>query len=375
MVIGVNTTGLENESDWGYSLLTSEVLTLLTDQHPEHQFYFFREKPPKHGTAFGTKATTVVLDTSGAPLFFQKYWFGIKLRRALKKVKADVFLSPVETSSFAVNVPQCLLLPYIENLQKPNKGKKGLRWLYKKKSSKHIKKGAVIVAGSQFSKVKIAEQYKVAEEKIRVVHQSVLPPFNVLSATQKSAVKETYTEGKEYFLYTGALSSSPDVLTLFKAFSIFKKRQQSSWKLVLSGEEVGGKNSLGNLLKTYKYRGDVVVTGPLSFSEKAQVTASAYALLAPVFTLPQIQFVLGAFRCGVPCLVASHPFYKELCGSAALYLERLETAAVAENLMLVYKDEALHLALVRAGKERTAMFSLQQTADGIWGALLQAVAH
>ena len=50
-----------------------------------------------------------------------------------------------------------------------------------------------------------------------------------------------------------------DLLNLLKAFSVFKKRQKSNWKLVLTGNLRQYDKKFLEDLRTYKYRDDVVM--------------------------------------------------------------------------------------------------------------------
>jgi len=373
MNIAVNTIGLKSKKGEN-ELLTTEVLALLVREQPIHSFFFFVEAGSYYSALAKNGATMVELKASSLPPLFKKFWFGVKLKKALKKIGADVFLSSVETTPLNLKLHRCLVLSHHESEEESTGVEKaGAR--QSKKAVKHIKKGAVIIAPSAYLKTKLNGQQKFLDEKIKVVHPPINPFFLPFSAAQKSAVKERFTEGKEYFLYTGDLSNSNDLLPLFKAFSVFKKRQQSSWKLVLLGTVEEGKKGLAPLLKTYKYRSDVVVTGALSANECGALTAAAYALLAPQFSAMQLPFVLGALHCGTPCAIASHPLFNEFCGEAGFYLTAPETAVIADALMLIYKDETLVASLVKSGLERATNFSAQQTAAGIWDALLGAAKH
>lgn len=64
---------------------------------------------------------------------------------------------------------------------------------------------------------------------------AVRPAFQPLPWEEKIKVKEQYTAGTEYFLYAGSFRPGKNLVNLLKAFSLFKKRQQSNWKLVLAG--------------------------------------------------------------------------------------------------------------------------------------------
>jgi glycosyltransferase involved in cell wall biosynthesis len=74
-------------------------------------------------------------------------------------------------------------------------------------------------------------------------------------------VKQQLTEGKEYFLYVGAIHPRKNLINLLKGFSWFKKRYQSNMKLVLVGRMAWKNEMFLKQLESYKYRNDVVVAG------------------------------------------------------------------------------------------------------------------
>ncbi|MBD0368451.1 MAG: glycosyltransferase family 4 protein, partial [Flavisolibacter sp.] len=188
----------------------------------------------------------------------------------------------------------------------------------------------------------------------------------------QTAVKEKYTEGKEYFIYVGAIHLQKNIINLLKAFSIFKKRQRSSMKLVLCGRLVWKNDAFFQLLKTYKYRNDVLVTGYIAEAELAHLIGSAYALVYPSlfegFGMP----VLEALQCRVPVLTSAHSAMQEISNTAALYFDAADPASMADQLMLIYKDEDLRRTLIEKGRSVAKKYSWQRTAELMWACIEKA---
>lgn len=76
---------------------------------------------------------------------------------------------------------------------------------------------------------------------------------------EREQIKNTYTEGREYFLFTGNIYPPDQLILLLKAFSHFKKWQLSNMKLVLAGPTNKKTAKLKEKLATYKYKEDVVI--------------------------------------------------------------------------------------------------------------------
>ena len=162
-------------------------------------------------------------------------------------------------------------------------------------------------------------------------------------------------------------------MNLLKAFSIFKKKQQSNMKLLLAGRLAWKYDSFLESLKTYKYRSDVVITGYLDEKDLVKVIGSAYALLYPSlwegFGVP----ILEAMKCNVPVITSSNSPMQEIAKDAALYIDPSDHNDIADKMMLLYKDEALRKKLIQKGREIIPQYSWDKTADLLWQCVLKAI--
>lgn len=98
---------------------------------------------------------------------------------------------------------------------------------------------------------------------------------------EREQIKEKYTGGTEYFLYTGPLYPPDLLITLLKAFSHFKKWQRSNMKLTLAGPASKKTAQLKEKLATYKYREDVVILEDPDTLTLKELTDAACAPIQP----------------------------------------------------------------------------------------------
>ena len=96
---------------------------------------------------------------------------------------------------------------------------------------------------------------------------------------EREQIKEKYTAGTEYFLYPGPLYPPDPLIILLKAFSHFKKWQQSNMKLVLAGPASRKTKQLKEKLATYKYREDIAIIEDPGAAALTELTTAAYALV------------------------------------------------------------------------------------------------
>ena len=372
MVIAVNTRFLINGSLEGFGNFTAEIFGMMARQHPEHQFCFLLDRSYSGEHDFPSNVTMQVISPPARHPLLWKYWFDIKIPPVLRKLKADIFVSPDGFCSLTTKVPQCLVVHDLGFLHYPDAYKKTHYRFYRHFTPKFIKKASVIATVSEFSKQDIIAHYKTPPGKIDVVYNGVKEDFKPVSFDKKESIKDQYAGGSEYFLYAGAIQPRKNLVNLLKAFSIFKKRQQSEMKLVLAGRLAWKNDEFLELLKTYKYREDVVLTGYLEQGELVLLMASAYALVYTSvfegFGVP----VVEAMKCEVPVLTSANTSMQEIGGDAALYFDASSHIDMAEKLMLIYKDEELRHSLIQKGKAVARKYSWKKSAELLWGCIVKA---
>jgi glycosyltransferase involved in cell wall biosynthesis len=374
MVIAVNTRFLVKDGLDGYSAFIHELFSRITTQYPEHQFYFLFDRPYDPQLVFSSNVTPLVVSPPARHPLLWKWWFDVKVPRVLKKVGADVFVSPDGFCSLTTRVPQCLVVHDLGFLHNPQDYKKNHLFFYKQYTSKFLKKATQVIAVTTVLKQELISTYKTDEAKIAVVYNGVKDVFQPTTFEQQRAVKETYTDGQEYFIYAGAIHPRKNLINLLKAFSRFKKRQKSSMKLVLAGRLAWKNDVFLNLLKTYKYRRDVVLLDAITTeTELAQLVAAAYALVYPSFYERFDVPVAEAMRCGVPVLTAKDPILQEITGGQALCFDPTDVPGIAEQMMRIYKDETLREQLIVAAKAVAQHYTWDAAATALWQCIESAV--
>ena len=373
MRIAVNTRFLLNAYLEGYGYFLYETLRRITASHPEHEFIFIFDRPFERRFIFSPNVTAVVTGPPARHPLLWKLWYDVKVPAVLKKHKADVFLSLDGFCSLAPQVPQCLVIHDLSFLHYPKFIPASHLYYLKRYTPRFLAKARSITTVSAFSRNDIQKHYSVAPDKIDIVYSAAKNIFKPVSQEVKDEVKNKHSKSQEYFLYTGAIHPRKNLLNLLKAFSVLKKKQKSNIKLILAGRLAWKNQSFIEALKTYKYRDDVVVTGYLPEHELVELTASAYALVYPSlwegFGVP----VLEAMRCEVPVITSRDSAMQEIAGDAALYADPESFHELAEQMMLLYKDERLRQQLIQKGKSLEAKYTWDRTAKLLWETLMKAL--
>jgi glycosyltransferase involved in cell wall biosynthesis len=356
----------------GYGYFTEQVFTRIARAHPEHQFLFLFDREPSALLALPNNVEVQVVGPPARHPWLWIWWYDWRIPAVLKKFKADLFVSPDGIASLRTRVRQCLVVHDVAFLHDPSWLPGPIRRYYTRRTPRFLRKVQQVATVSETSKKELMDRYELPADRIRVVYSAAKPEFRMMSDEERSSVKERFTAGREYFLYTGAIHPRKNLIVLLKAFSLFKKRQQSGIKLVLAGRIAWQTGDFEKLLSTYKYRSDVILTGYVDLSVLTQLTASAYALVYPSlyegFGVP----VLEAMQSDVPVITSAGTSMQEIAGESALYADPRDPASLAEQLNRLYVDESLRRRLIEAGRSVVARFHWDDTADRVWSAMLAA---
>lgn len=356
-----------------YGNFIYETFTRVAIAHPEHEFIFIFDQPfAQDFLAIENIAPIVAGPQAKYPLLW-KYWYDIKIPTVLKKWKADVFVSTDGFCSLRTNIPQCMMVHDLGFMNTASSIKKSHASYLKKYTSRFLNTANAVLTVSTYLKQEIVGQFKTDDSKIEVVYGGPRDFFQPITTDIKIETKNSFTDGKEYFVYAGIISQEKNLINLLKAFSVFKKRQQSNLKLVLAGKIDPKFEVFEKSLLTYKYRDDVVVLHWLEAEEMAYVMGAAYAFVNPSQLEEFNGSILESLKCDVPVITAATNTSIEILKDAALYIDASDHNAIADKMMLLYKDEKLRNDLIIKGRAVAADFSWEKTAALVWLAIQKTI--
>jgi glycosyltransferase involved in cell wall biosynthesis len=347
------------EGDFNY---INQVFSWLIKELPQHDFVFITGASQLIELEKAPNCQQLVLLPTTKNGLLLKWWHNYKLPSLLKKNKADILINAGGFGSISTSIPQLLILTEL-----PIKNKK----IWRKYIPPFIKKSAAVAIISEQAKNQLHTIFKVPENKLVVTGMGVSDEFAPVDGLdERHAIKDIYSNGREYFLFSGTIDPASNIIHLLKAFSLFKKRQRSNMQLLLEGT-INWPN-MEEKLATYKFKNDVHLLGSLPEKELAKLMGAAYAFVYPTqangFALP----VLQAMRSGLPVL-ASNENIRELAADGALYSNASSPEELAAQLMMLYKDENRRSLMIAEGLQRSQHYSWKTAASTLWQAIEKAV--
>lgn len=370
MRIGVNTRFLLTSKMEGFGWYTYEVVKRLVENHPEHEFVFFFDRPFDPKFVFGKNVTPVVLfPPARHPLLFV-WWFNRSITKALKKHTIEVFFSPDGYLSLKTDVPQIPVMHDLNFEHYPQDLPKKHRNYYRKYFPKFAKKAAHILTVSEYSKQDIVQQYGISPDNITVAWNGASPEFVQLESGKIVETRQKYSSGRPYFIYVGAIHPRKNVGRLIAAFEQFAKTNPDI-DLLIVGENLWktAQHSIPEI--DVKLRGRIVFTGHVALDELTRLMGSAFAMVyVPYFEGFGIPLV-EAMRCGIPIVAGNKTCLPEVAGNAAIYVDPFSVGEITRAMHEIADNPEKREELAKKGLERSVLFSWDNTANGVWKVIEQ----
>lgn len=318
----------------------------MAQQQPQHKWVIFHSNKKNLPSLSMPNYSFVPVKPSLKNSLLLHYWYQFKLPILLKKAKADLFISELQVVSNRTQVPQIMVIRngfFIAD----KKSSASLYLRYQQKNMlKFIQQSQHIIAVNEWVAGKINLEYPASKNKTIVVAPILHPSFAPMLWEQRDSVLNLYSNDIEYFYSYHNAETQPYMMLLLKAFSLFKKRMKSGLQLVLlqSTKEEPVKD-----FHLYKYRKDVHLH---KLGDVAIEAAIAGASFAGIFLQPDVLSDLSPMHCikagNVP-IVPKAERNQQIFGEAAMYVEDGQQA-LADAMMLLYKDEVVKKQLLQAGE-------------------------
>ncbi|MFT5920635.1 MAG: glycosyltransferase involved in cell wall biosynthesis, partial [Granulosicoccus sp.] len=206
MRIAVNTRLLLPGRLEGIGRFTNETLKILVADHPEVEWIFLFDRPFDQQFVFGPNVTPVVVWPPARHPLLWTLWFEFMIPRALKKHKADLFLSPDGYNSLSTEIPSVNVIHDLNFEHNPNDVPGWAGRYLRSHFPKYALAAQRVATVSEYSARDIEKTYSINSEKIDVVYNGVDNRFSASSSDQAREVKTRETGGQPFFLYVGSIN-------------------------------------------------------------------------------------------------------------------------------------------------------------------------
>lgn len=352
----------------GFGWYTYETMLRITQNHPEHTFVFFFDRPYDKKFLFANNIIPIVVHPPTRHPILQKIWFDISLKKALKKYQCDIFVSPDGYLSLTTSIPQIAVIHDLNFEHNPNDLPKRALRFYQKRFPLFAKKAALICTVSHFSKQDIIDTYHIESDKIAVTYNGVSPIFQPLENDKIKQIQDEIALGNPYILFVGAIHRRKNLKRLITAYQNLLTDKKISHHLVIVGHPMWRSQhiNIDEKLKPF-----VHFTGHVSAQKLTKIMGSASCLAFVSyfegFGIPMLE----AMQCGIPVLAGNKTALPEIGGDAVHYCDPYSVSAIEDGLHDILINVPLRNRLREKGLKRAQSFSWDKTANKLWECILQ----
>ena len=229
-----------------------------------------------------------------------------------------------------------------------------------------LKNAAKIITVSNSSKKDILENYKVNEDKIKVIYNGYNDKL-FKKITDKKNIDEVlnkYGINRPYLFYVGKIEKKKNIPGLIEAFAILKDRDKTiKHKLVLVGDAFYGYDEVHYLIREYDLDDDVIMPGWIEEEDMPYIYSGASIF---VFASNYEAFgitLLEALGCELPIVASNSSSIPEVLNGAGLLFDPCDTESIVLALQKIISDENLRKKLSALGKTRVKFFSWDKCAS------------
>jgi len=366
MKIAVNTRLLLKNRLEGIGIFTRETLSRITKAHPEHQFYFLFDRAYDESFIFSDNVTPVVAHPQARHPYLWYLFFEHGIPLKLRKIKPDLFLSTDGWIPTRLDIPTVNVIHDLNFLHHPEFVPPVVRRYYDRFFPKFAQNATRLATVSQFSCDDIHQSYQVPTERIDVVYNGANQAYRPYTEEEQSAVKQHYTDGKDYFLFVGLIHKRKNLANIFRAFELFKERTGSPMKLVVVGDKKWWAGEIEDTYLAMHYREDVVMLGRQQIDTLSALTAAATAMVYASLFEGFGQPIVDAFNAHTAVITSDVSSMPEIAGGAALLVNPYSVEEIAHAMEQLCLDENLRNTLIEKGIARKGIYTWNHTAELLW---------
>lgn len=290
--------------------------------------------------------------------------------KGLGHLRVESFLGPVDVfhSMNAVLLPQrqgrrvvtiqdltCLKFPQHHPLIRRKLFELGVR--------RATKRADAVIVPSSATKRDLIAQFKLAEQKVRVVPLAPREHFVPLPEQRVAPILGQYRLAfRRYVLFVGNIEPRKNLIALIEAYNRLRKETSLTALLVLAGGEGWKNRSIYRAAALSPFAADIRFLGYVPDENLPALMNGALLFVYPSiyegFGMPPLE----AMACGTPVITSNASSLPEVVGEAALLVDPADVPAITAAMIRVLEDESLREDLRERSVKWAREFSWQETA-------------
>ena len=241
--------------------------------------------------------------------------------------------------------------------------------LYKVLGRVCLSKADAIFAISKSTMQDVVSSRKTADN-VHLTYNGVndgFKPFDRLESA-KYIARQYYCSDK-YILNVGTLEPRKNIISLLRAFKIFKDKYKTGHQLLIAGAKGWQESAVYAEYDKLQLKDDVIFLDYVSDEDMPKLYCGAGVFVFPSlyegFGFP----VLEAMACACPVIASDNSSLPEVLGEAGFLIDPFNCNVMADKIYTLLTDQHLADSFRAKGLERAKLFSWPQTAQTILNVL------
>lgn len=223
-----------------------------------------------------------------------------------------------------------------------------------------------LIAVSNNTRVDLERSFDLDAYRVSVIHEAADPIFQKIEDTE---TLETYRRKsalgglpENFILYVGNTKPYKNILTLLKAFKLFKAALDTDYSLVIAGKKDRFHQT------TFQTAKELGLLPHIKFVDNfMEKELPLLYNLAKLFVFPSYYEGFGlppleAISCGTPVIASNRASLPEVLGESAILIEPDDAEGFAKAMKDVLTDEDLRKQMSQKGIKQSKKFSWEKTA-------------
>lgn len=357
MRIAINTRLLKPQHLEGIGRFTLETVKRIIEQHPEHEFHLLFDHYQRDLIPEGKNVIHHTLFPPARRPFLFDWWFNYSVPFLLKRIQADLFVSPDGHGSLRCPCPQLTVIHDLNFFHHPTFLPKRYAEYWNRTTPAVIQKATRIATVSEFSKQDLMQSYSTPENKIDVLCNGVDAPFI-----------DSHLDAQPYFVFIGALHPRKNLPNILQAFAQFQK-QYPHFELKIIGQPL----FKGDAIETHQ--NGVHWLGKVDHSDLFPLLQKSSGLIMVShyegFGIP----ILEALHCNVPVLAGRNTSMPEIGGNCCLYADSNLVEEIAQQMSQLLAMDTKNISWQSERKDILSRYTWERGALLLWESILKTVGH
>ena len=365
MRIGIEGQRLFRKKKHGMDMVAYELIKNLQSIDKENEYLVFVKQD--EDVCLKSENNFRIIELKNAPY---PVWEQSVLPSAAVKEKCEILHCTSNTAPLFTSIPLVVTLHdiiYMESLSLLKKGFSNYQKfgnMYRRMIvPRVVRKCRKLITVSEFEKQRIADFFRLDNQKIEAVYNGVSSHFKpVTDQAVLAGMKTKYNLPDRFFFFFGNTDPKKNTKGVLKALSDLHKETGENIPLVMLDFDRDELNRLISDIGDPSLRDKVILTGYVPNTELPAIyslsTIFLYPSLRESFGIPMLE----AMACGVPVITSNTSSMPEVGGDAAMFIDPYDPSQITAAMKRLLTDQTLRSDLINKGFANASKYSWEAMA-------------